>query len=209
LDSSLRTSQPEERQSVNCSYPSTKQIIKNEYTLTTKAQKDTVLPQCLNKEIKMEMKIIASGIGASIPKIDVGFSLFSGAYILLRATPKAKPHVFGIATTPEGSNKNGTFIASHIVTSWIKIDQNKHNWLCNRSSLVGKTCELKIEGTIIYKSHVGISLKIIDAFNEIEFSLEKVAVESHGGQLSDTKVLGIIKDMMGKTQSGGSLCVHP
>jgi len=29
---------------------------------------------------------------------------------------------------------------------------------------------------------------------------------ANGGQLADTKVRGVIKDMMGQTQSGGMLC---
>jgi hypothetical protein len=48
----------------------------------------------------MELKLVASSIGASIPKAGVGFSLFAGVYIQLRDTPKGRPYTLGIAAPP-------------------------------------------------------------------------------------------------------------
>mgnify|MGYP000848359336 CR=1 FL=1 len=154
----------------------------------------------------MEMKILASGVGAAIPKTSIGFNLFSGVYIQIRRSSAEKPQVFGIATGPEIGGNSGTLIAGHIETSWMKIDAGKHAWLCSRSSLVGKLGEIELKGTLLFSGSVDVNFTIYDADNEASFSLSRVKVESSGGQLADTKVRGLIKDMMGQTQNGSMLC---
>lgn len=154
----------------------------------------------------MEMKILASGVGAAIPKTSIGFNLFSVVYIQIRRASADKPQVFGIATGPEVGGNSGTLIAGHIETSWMKIDAGKHAWLCSRSSLVGKLGEVELKGTLLFSGSVDVNFTIYDANNEASFSLSRVKVESSGGQLADTKVRGVIKDMMGQTQNGGLLC---
>lgn len=154
----------------------------------------------------MEIKILASGVGAAIPKTSIGFNLFSGVYIQIRRASADKPQVFGIATGPEVGGNSGTLIAGHIETSWMKIDAGKHAWLCSRSSLVGKLGEVELKGTLLFSGSVDVNFTIYDANNEAGFSLSRVKVESSGGQLADTKVRGVIKDMMGQTQNGGLLC---
>ncbi|WP_165497350.1 hypothetical protein [Phytopseudomonas dryadis] len=42
----------------------------------------------------MEMKILASGVGAAIPKTSIGFSLFSGVYIQIRRSSSENPSTF-------------------------------------------------------------------------------------------------------------------
>ena len=154
----------------------------------------------------MEMKILASGVGAAIPKTSIGFNLFSGVYIQIRRASADKPQVFGIATGPEVGGNSGTLIAGHIETSWMKIDAGKHAWLCSRSSLVGKLGEIELKGTLLFSGSVDVTFTLYDADNEASFSLSRVKVESSGGQLADTKVRGVIKDMMGQTQNGSMLC---
>ncbi|VAX32903.1 hypothetical protein MNBD_NITROSPIRAE01-1393 [hydrothermal vent metagenome] len=156
----------------------------------------------------MELKLIASGIGASIPKINIGFSLFSGVYIQLRDTPTAIPYTFGIASTPEIGGNNGTFIASHVNTKWTRFDIKKHPWLCNKMGLKGKNAEVEIKGTLFLEGKVDISFTIFDENSESKFSISKVGIESWGGQLANTKIRGKIVDMMGKTQHGRVLCAH-
>lgn len=157
----------------------------------------------------MEIKVIASGIGASIPKLDVGFSLFSGVYILRRNTIAAKPYVLGIATGPKLGGNNGSLIVGHVNTSWMKVDPSKHKWLFNMSSLLGKLAEVELSGTLIISGKIDVSIKIYDQNGESKFSVEKVDIESSGGQIADTKIRGTIIDMMGKTRDGGSLCAQP
>ncbi|HEX5486006.1 MAG TPA: hypothetical protein VFX23_08410 [Limnobacter sp.] len=157
----------------------------------------------------MEIKLIASSIGAAIPRIGVGFSLFAGVYIMTRRTPNDKPYVLGIASKPEIGGNNGSLIASHVETAWLKIDLSKHNWLCNRHALAGKRAEVKLSGTLVYKGKLDLSITVFDDQNESIFSIDKVDVASTGGQLTDTAIRGTIVDMMGKTRHGEQLCQHP
>jgi len=150
----------------------------------------------------MEIRFIASGIGASIPKINFGVNLFSGVYIQLRDTPKSIPYTIGIASTPDIGGSNGTLISSFISTDWSKVDQNKHSWICSKRALVGKTAEIEIKGTLIFNGKVDVAFKVFDEQGESEFSIEKVNIDASGGQVSDTKVRGKVVDMSGKSHSG-------
>lgn len=156
----------------------------------------------------MEMKLIASGIGASVPKMSIGFSLFSGVYIMMRRKRLAKPYILGIASGAEIGGKSGTLIVGHIETSWMKIDSAKHNWLCNRRILVGKTAEISLKGTLILSGGVDVSITIYDENSESKYSLSKVGIKSSGGQLTSTTIRGTIKDMMGKSQQRRLLCAQ-
>lgn len=162
-----------------------------------------------HKEHVREMKILASGIGAALPKTSIGFSLFSGVYIQLRRSSNDQPQTFGIASGVEIGGNSGTLIAGHIETAWMEIDTTKHAWLCSRSSLVGKLGEVELKGTLAFSGTVDVNFTIYDANNESTFSLSRIKVESKGGQLADTKIRGVIKDMMGKTQNGSALCAQP
>lgn len=104
---------------------------------------------------------------------------------------------------------SGTLIAGHIETAWMKIDAVKHGWLCNRTSLVGKHGEVELKGTLAFSGKVDVTFTVYDANNESNFSLSQIRVESTGGQIADTRVRGIIKDMMGKTRNGSALCAQP
>jgi hypothetical protein len=160
-------------------------------------------------ELDMEMKLVASGVGASVPKLGVGFSLFSGIYILIRHSATAKPYVFGVATGPEIGGNNGSLVASYINTSWMKLNPLKHDWLCSGRSLVGKLAEIELKGTLLFSGDVDISISIYDDSNESIYELSKIKIESSGGQLTDTKIRGKIVDMMGKTKDGTNLCAQP
>ncbi len=59
----------------------------------------------------------------AIPKISMGFNLFSGVYIQLRNSPTDKSYVLGIASSPEIGGNSGTIVFSHINTTWMKVDK--------------------------------------------------------------------------------------
>jgi len=80
----------------------------------------------------MEMRICMSGIGLALPKLSFGINLFSGIYIELRNHSKSPPYIFGVASTPDTSGKNGTLLVSHVYTEWTSVDISKHPWICNR-----------------------------------------------------------------------------
>lgn len=154
----------------------------------------------------MEIKLIGSGIGASIPKINFGFNIVSGVYIQFRDTPNAKPLTLGIAASPEVGGSNGALIASYIVTDWAKVDSSKHPWLCSKRKLLGKTVEVEFKGTLVFGGKVDIAINVYDENNEKSFSLEKIDIEASGGQLTDTKIRGKLVDMSGKLESSPAGC---
>lgn len=157
----------------------------------------------------MEIKMLVSGFGAAIPKTNFGFNLFSGVYIMLRDTPKGKPYVLGIAASPSIGGRSGTIVASHINTSWMNVDVNKHPWLCSKISLIGKHAQVEIKGTLLFSGKVDVTLTVYDNNQESQYSVSKVDIESSGGQLAATSVRGEIKDMMGKTNHGRAICGNP
>jgi hypothetical protein len=168
-------------------------------------QRSAKLPFQKKGGIKMQIKFIAMGVGAAIPKSDLGVNALSGVYIQIRSTPQAKSYVFGIAKGPEIGGKNGTLVASYVNTKWIDLDGKNYSWLCDHTSLVGKLAQLEIAGTLLLSGKVDVSFTVYDKTNEEKFSMSKIDIESSGGQISTTSVRGKIVDMM-KNAKGRSLC---
>jgi len=88
----------------------------------------------------------------------------------------------------------------------MKIDSKKHNWLCRKSSLIGKLGDIELKGTMIFQGKVDIIFTVFDDNNEAKFSLNKIDIVASGGQLAATKVRGNIVNMMGKEHLSGGLC---
>ena len=109
----------------------------------------------------------------------------------------------GIASSLDFGGKNGTLIGSYIKTDWMKVDANKHSWLCSADKLVG---DVEIKGTMILQGKVDVVFTIFDDNKEVQFNLNKVDISASGGQLAGTKIRGSIVNMMGKEHLGGGLC---
>ena len=118
------------------------------------------------------------------------------------------PYTLGIASLPDIGGNNGTLIGSFISTTWAKVDTTKHNWICSKTSLIGKTAEVQVQGTLLFSGKVDLVFTIYDQNSESKFSISKIDIDASGGQISDTKVRGKLLDMMGKINSGNKICAQ-
>lgn len=116
------------------------------------------------------------------------------------------PYTFGIVSNFDLGGNNGTLFGSYIKTAWMKIDTNKHKWLCSKRSLIGKQGDVELKGMLVFQGKVDVVFTIFDGNNESKFNISKVDIEASGGQLATTKIRGEIVDMMGKSHLGGGLC---
>lgn len=145
----------------------------------------------------MWAKLICIGTGVSIPKLDIGLNLVSGCYLILKNTINSPGFVLGVAETTEIGGQNGTLFFSTVVTEWASLDLKKHPWMCSQEKLINQECEITLSGTLAIKGKIDISLKIFDDNHEETFSFNKFSVASTGLQLSDTRIRGKLRSLMG------------
>jgi hypothetical protein len=138
----------------------------------------------------MEMKVVITGSGASIPKTDIGINLLTYAYIQLRFGMNDKPITLAVSDSLSFGAKSGTFILGFAKTEWFYVDTDKHKWLSDYLGLIGKKVELDLAGTLIVNGTVDLKFTVYGKDREEKEMISKVDIESSGGQISGTKVRG-------------------
>lgn len=141
----------------------------------------------------MEMLINLVGFGVALPKTGFGVNLLSSSYIAFRYSKYNPDILLGISDLVSLGSKSGTFIASWIKTDWFTVCPKKHNWVNNTNALIGKKAELEVLGTVILFGTVDVKFTTYDKNgNKDNELISKVDIKSAGGQLSNTKVRGVL-----------------
>jgi hypothetical protein len=93
--------------------------------------------------------------------------------------------------------KSGTMVWSNVKTNWVNIDSIKYPWDCNARSLVGKTIDLEVLGTMFGAGKADVKMTLIDNNGEPRSLVSKMDIESRGYQLTGLKVRGTLKLLPG------------
>lgn len=140
----------------------------------------------------MEMRITIVGGGFALGKA-FGFNVLSYAYIETRPSKGFIPCTYGITKGPGIGSKSGTLIAGYAQTDWFRVDPSTHTWISQQRSLVGKTANLEVSGTMLKGGRVDIKFELVNGDGEATPLLSRVQVKSDGFQIADIKVFGVIQ----------------
>lgn len=144
----------------------------------------------------MEMLINIFGFGVTIPKTGFGLNVASGSYVGFRHNKDRPDKLLGLKDIVSLGSKSGTLVGSWVATDWFIVDVAKHSWAANTNWLIGKKAEIEVIGTLIIHGTVDLKFTVYDHNGNADELLTKVDVKAAGGQISNTKirgVLGIIK----------------
>jgi hypothetical protein len=150
----------------------------------------------------MQIRITGASIALGIPKTGFGLNATTFVYIALRPGTGNLVQNFAIDDSFSLGGKSGTFIWSNVQTEWTNIDDKKYPWVCNAESLVGKTIDLAIVGTMIGAGKADIQIKLIDKDGESQTLVSKMDIDSNGFQLTGLKLRGVLKRMPGAKSLG-------
>lgn len=143
----------------------------------------------------MEMKVVITGLGFSIPKSGLGLNILGGSYIALRISEKTPQVLMGLTDAFSLGSKSETVVVGHIETHWFIIDPVKHNWLTNTNSLMGKKAEIEVVGTLLAKGKVDLKFTVYDKNGNANELISKVDIDSSGFQVANTKVRGVLFEL--------------
>jgi hypothetical protein len=140
----------------------------------------------------MEMIINIFGIGVTIPKTGFGLNVASGSYIGFRHAKHQPDKLLGLRDIVSLGSKSGTLVGSWVATDWFVIDVAKHSWAVNTNSLVGKKAENEVIGTLVIHGTVDLKFTVFDQNGNASELLTKADIKAAGGQISNTKVRGVL-----------------
>ena len=143
----------------------------------------------------MEMKIVITGFGLSIPKTGLGLNLLAGSYVAFRYSEKTPYVVMGLTDALSIGSKSETVVVGHVETHWFFVDPVKHNWVTNVIGLIGKKAEIEVVGTLLIKGETDLKFTVYDKGGNVNELISKVDVKSSGLQIANTKVRGILAEI--------------
>ncbi len=160
----------------------------------------------------MQMMIEIWGAGIGVPKTNLEIGAFNGARISFRrALGLPSMSRLSVRDLISLGSKSGTFLASLIITDWFELDPKEDNWAYNTNCLIGKTVEIEVSGLTLGRGEVDIAVRFFDKYNKSKELVTRCCVKSTGGQISPTKVRGVVcnapfvdprKKTQNKTRSG-------
>lgn len=140
----------------------------------------------------MEMLINIFGLGIAIPKTGFGVNVASGSYIGFRHTKNKPDILLGLRDIVSLGSKSGTFVGSWVATDWFVVDVAKHSWVANTNWLIGKKAEIEVIGTLLIHGTVDLKFTVYDQNGNANELLTKVDIKAAGGQVSNTKIRGML-----------------
>lgn len=146
----------------------------------------------------MEMMVNLFGFGAAIPKTGFGLNIASASYIGFRYSVSTPATMLGVSDIVSMGSKSGTFIGSWIATDWFYVDLAKHGWVADANRLIGKKAQIEVSGTLVVHGTVDLKFTTFDKGGDTNELLSKVDIKASGGQLSETKVRGVLKQILRK-----------
>jgi len=133
---------------------------------------------------------------------DTGFGLnvVSGAYIQTRVSIGAPVTIYGIVDKLSMGSDSGTIFAGHVATDWFNINLKSKKILTNKDVFLGKTAQLEVAGSMIVSGKTDVKLTVYDKIGSGTTVFDIIDIASSGGQISSTKVRGILKVLVNKKQ---------
>jgi hypothetical protein len=105
------------------------------------------------------------------------------------------PTYYGISTSLTMGSKSSTILAGHAATDWFSVSSSKDSTVPGIKNLAGKKAELSVSGTLALKGTVDVKFTLYDKSGDVVSSFSKIDVKASGGQLSSTKIRGILRIM--------------
>lgn len=150
------------------------------------------------KESTMEVRILLSSLSIGLGSSGFGVNAITGSYIQTRVAPDAPVKLFGIADSMSLGSDSGTLLASHVTTSWFKVDSKAEKILAGSKGFVGNKAQLEISGTLISSGKTDVKLTSYNKAGSGTAVFELIDIPSSGGQLASSKIRGIVKSLPGK-----------
>lgn len=141
----------------------------------------------------MEMRIIISSLGVSIPNTGFSLNAVSAAYLQFRSSKTSPPTLYGIDSALSVGASGKTVIAGHVKTDWFLVDPRHNPWIRDKRALVGKMVNLHVAGTLVVSGRVDLRMSEIAADGDLSTLLKKDNIKAVGFQASDTSIRGPVK----------------
>jgi hypothetical protein len=141
----------------------------------------------------MQMKIGVVGFGFGIPKTALQVSAVQMAKLYFKAT-KSDRNIIVLDVNDMFciGKKSTTFLISGLETAWFDLDPTKESWACNAVSLIGKRMEISVEGLLLFRGKVDISVALFDQYGQSKTLVKQSFVKTAGGiQASGIKIRGV------------------
>ncbi len=147
----------------------------------------------------MEVKFIISSISIGFGKTGFGANAMTGAYIQTRVQKGAPVETYGITSTLTIGSDSSTIIVGHVSSEWFVVDKEAEKILLNKSNLLGKRAELESSGTLLFSGKTDVKLTVYNNIGKGTTVFDLIDIPSSGGQLSSTKIRGVLKGLPSAT----------
>ncbi len=145
----------------------------------------------------MEIRIVMSSIGFGIKKTGFGVNGITGAYIQTR-TANSVVTTYGVTDSLSLGSESSTLFVGHVSTEWFKIDSKAATFMSNKANLIGKKVGLEASGSVLFSGDTDIKFTVYDNLGSGNTIFELIDIPTRGGQLSSTKIRGVLKALPAK-----------
>ncbi len=139
-----------------------------------------------------------SSISFGIKNTGFGVNGITGAYIQTRVAKNAPITTYGITDYLSLGSDSSTFIVGHVASEWFRVDAKAAAFMAGRANLVGKKVGLEASGSLFFSGSTDIKFTVYDKLGAGNTIFELIDIPTTGGQLSATKIRGVLNLMTAK-----------